>query len=57
MKTLVNREVKNYPNAVISEDSLNWYVDLKQGLDEGEYPKIEWTLDEAIEDQINFELE
>jgi hypothetical protein len=57
MKTLVNREVKNYPNAVISEDSSNWYVDLKQGLNEGEYPKIEWTLDEAIEDQINFELE
>jgi hypothetical protein len=57
MKTLVNREVKNYPNAVISEDLSNWYVDLKQGLNEGEYTKIEWTLDEAIEDQINFELE
>lgn len=37
----------------VREDSKNWYVDFNAGLGEGIYPKADWSLDEAIEDQNN----
>ena len=35
----------------VLEDEENWYVDFQSGLGEGIYPKDDFTLEEAIEDQ------
>ena len=35
----------------VREDSENWYVNFNTGLGEGTYPKEDWTLEKAIEDQ------
>ena len=35
----------------VREDSENWYVNFNTGLGEGIYPKKDWTLEKAIEDQ------
>lgn len=51
-KTL-NIELPQFPSAVISEDSQNYYVDLRTGLGEGIYPKDSFSLNSAIQDQIN----
>jgi hypothetical protein len=51
-KTL-NIELPQRGTAVISEDSQNYYVDLRTGLGEGIYPKDSFSLNSAIQDQIN----
>ena len=38
-------------NVSIREDEKYWYVDFNTGLGEGTYPKKDWTLEKAIEDQ------
>lgn len=38
-------------NVSIREDEENYYIDFNTGLGEGIYPKADWTLEKAIEDQ------
>ena len=52
-KVQIEHHVDEYPNAIISENYESWFVDLKTGLGEAEYYKTDWTLEEAIEDQVN----
>ncbi len=40
-------------NITIREDGDYYYVDFNTGLGEGSYPKEDWTLEKAIEDQAN----
>lgn len=37
----------------VREDGDNYYVNFHTGLDEGIYPKTDWTLEKAIKDQEN----
>lgn len=37
----------------VREDAGNYYIDLNTGLGEGIYPKVDWSLRDALEDQIN----
>lgn len=57
MKNLINGIVQGFPNAEISEDEDNFYIDLGTGLGEAEYPKSDWNLREAIKDQSDFTIE
>jgi hypothetical protein len=57
MKTIIKMHVTGYNHAVISEDAENYYVDLKTGLGEGIYPKTEWGLEQAIENQLDLGIE
>ena len=45
----------NYNDTYITvrEDGENFYVDFNTGLGEGIYPKADWTLEKAINDQEN----
>lgn len=49
------KELKEYNgiDITVREDSDNFYVDFNTGLGEGIYPKEDWTLEKAIEDQEN----
>lgn len=40
-------------NVIVREDEKNFYIDFQAGLGEGIYPKADWTLEKAIEDQAN----
>lgn len=53
MKTKIEVSIEKFENAVIFEDSENIYIDLKTGLQEAIYPKESFTINEAIEDQVN----
>mgnify|MGYP000018413305 FL=1 len=57
MKTTIEKTVKGFENAIISENEESWFVDLRTGLGEAEYPKCDFTLEQAIEDQINWKME
>lgn len=57
MRTKIEITVKNFPAAVISEDQKNWYVDLRTGNGEAIHPKVDWTLDDAINEQVNWKVE
>lgn len=58
MKTILEDVVVDgFNNAVISEDEINWYIDLGTGLGEAEYPKCDFTIDQAINDQVNWKIE
>jgi hypothetical protein len=57
MKTIIKKQVLGYDHAVISEDAENYYVDLKTGFGEGIYPKTEWGLEQAIENQLDLGVE
>lgn len=57
MKTIIEITVEGFENATISEDEESWFIDLGTGLGEAEYPKCDFTLDQAIEDQINWKME
>lgn len=50
MKTTISEKIENYPHAIVSEDTENWYIDLKTGLGESIYEKCYFTLEEAIQD-------
>lgn len=39
------------------ETEESWFVDCENGLGEAEYPKSQFTLKEAIEDQKNMTIE
>lgn len=53
MKTTLDFTVDGFENAIISENNESWFVDLRTGMGEAEYPKADFTLEQAIEDQIN----
>lgn len=57
MKTTIEKKVEGFENAIISENEESWFVDLRTGLGEAEYSKCDFTLDQAIEDQINWKME
>lgn len=38
-------------NVSIREDNDYWYINFNTGLGEGAYPKVDFTLEEAIGDQ------
>lgn len=56
-ETIINIQVQGFENAIITEDSKSYYIDLRTGLGRGEYPKDSWTLEEAIKDQVEFRME
>lgn len=47
-----NISVPGYPNASLTEDNDFFYIDLKTGLGAGVYPKSDYNIDQAIEDQL-----
>ena len=57
MKTNIDKTVDGFAKAVISENEESYFIDLGTGLGEAEYPKSDFTLDQAIEDQVNMKLE
>lgn len=57
MKTNIEKTVEGFENAIICENEESWFVDLRTGLGEAEYPKCDFTLEQAIEDQINMKFE
>lgn len=44
--------VNGFPNATIHEGNGEIHVDLGNGLGEGIYPSTDWTIEEAINDQL-----
>ncbi len=56
-KTEIEKTVEGFENAIVSENAVSWFLDLRTGLGEAEYPKRDFTLDEAIEDQVNMTIE
>lgn len=57
MKTVIEKTIKGFETAIVSENEESWFVDLNTGMGEAEYPKADFSLDEAIEDQINWKME
>lgn len=57
MKTIIEITVEGFGNAVISENEESYFVDLRTGLGEAEYPKSDFTLEQAIDDQVNMKFE
>lgn len=56
MKTRIEKEVEGFENAIISENEESWFVDLRTGMGEAEYPKCDFTLEQAIEEQVNWKM-
>lgn len=40
-------------SVIVKEDAENFYIDFRTGLGEGIYPKSDWTLEAALNDQAN----
>lgn len=57
MKTIIEITVEGFENAIISENEESYFIDLRTGMGEAEYPKCDFTLETAIEDQINMKFE
>lgn len=51
MKTTVNATIAGFPHAVVTEDENNFYIDLRTGLGVAVYPKCDFTLEQAIENE------
>ena len=43
----------NDTDITVREDGNNYYINFNTGLDEGIYPKADWTIEKAIKDQEN----
>lgn len=43
----------DYSNAIIMEDENNWFIDLGTGLGFAQYPKSDFTLKEALNNETN----
>ena len=41
----------------IKEDNEYFYIDFNTGLGEGLYQKADWTLESALKDQLNIDVE
>lgn len=57
MKTIIEITVEGFENAIISENEESYFVDLRTGLGEAEYPKHDFTLEQAIKDQVEWKME
>lgn len=57
VKTPLTIDLDEYPYAVAFETSTNYILDLKSGMGEAEYPKDQFSLDEAIADQVSMNIE
>lgn len=57
MKTSIDIHITGYENAIISEDEKYYYIDLRTGMGEALYCKYNYTLYEAINEEINFKFE
>lgn len=57
LKTTIEQTVEGFEDAILSESEDSWFVDLRTGLGEAEYPKCDFTLEQAIEDQVNWKME
>lgn len=44
-------------NVTVSEDSSFYYIDFNSGAGEAVYEKADWTLDDALKDQLNLDKE
>lgn len=44
-------------NVTVSEDSSFYYIDFNSGAGEAMYEKADWTLDDALKDQLNLYIE
>lgn len=44
-------------NVTVSEDSSFYYIDFNSGSGEAMYEKADWTLDDALKDQLNLDKE
>ena len=55
--TIEEYKVEGYPQAKVRDDNESWYINLNTGLGEAEYPKEQFTLDEAVADQVNWKVE
>lgn len=44
-------------SVIVKEDEENLYIDFRTGLGEGIYPKEDWTIEEALQDQANIDKE
>ena len=52
-EAIVDYYIPEYPNAIIMQDEHFYSVNLRTGFGAGIYPKKDFTLNQAIEDQIN----
>lgn len=57
MKTSIDIHINGYENAIISEDEKYYYIDLGTGMGEALCCKKYFTLDKAINEEINFKYE
>lgn len=57
MKTIIETTVKGFENAIVSENEVSYFIDLRTGMGEAEYPKDGFTLEEAIAEQVNWTVE
>lgn len=57
VRTPLTINLDEYPYAVAFETSTNYILDLKTGIGEAEYPKDQFSLDEAIADQVSMNIE
>lgn len=53
MKTIIEITIPGYENATVEENETSYFIDLKTGLGEAEYPKGSFSLEDAINDQTN----
>lgn len=56
-KSVIEISVEGFENAIIRENKKSYFVDLRTGMGEAEYPKFDWTLEQAIADQVNYKIE
>lgn len=52
MKNYTSIQIEEFPNAYVYEEDGNYHVNLNNGCGEGVYPTPDWTIDEAVNDQL-----
>jgi len=57
MKTKIEKTINGFENAEIMQDEENFYIDLKTGLGESIYPKEQFSLEESINESVNWKVE
>lgn len=57
MKTIIEKEIEGYENAILRETEESYFIDLRTGMGEAEYTKHDFTLNEAISKQIDMKFE
>ena len=57
VRTPLTIDIDEYPYAVAFETSTSYILDFKTGMGEANYPKSQFSLDEAIADQASMNIE